>query len=124
MGKKDEIKYEQTMLHIEESLNELYLMFSLNAVNFVEDIEKRLDYSIKEYAKLNVKYVISLNLEFENAESENVQKRNKREIIKRLKTLYVIISNAEKLDKEIEYYTRVVWDINEIINHYSNIKVG
>lgn len=123
MSKRDVIE-RQRILQIEESLNELYLMFSLNVVNFVEDLDKNWDEQIKEYAKLICKYVIKLNQEFEEAYYIEDQEKIRNEIVKRLKTLYEIISNAEKLDQEEEYYTRIVWDLDRVIRNYTKLSIG
>lgn len=122
MSRKDAIEH-QRMLQIQENLNELYLMFSLNVINFVDDLNKNLDEQIKEYAKLICKYVIKLNNEFELAEYVEDQEKIRKEIIKRLTSMYEIISNATKFDNEEEYYTRVVWDIKRIIKNYSKISI-
>lgn len=117
MNKKDVIK-EQKMLQIEDNLNELYLLFGLNLVNFVEDIDKKWDEQIKEYAKLTVKYVMKLNKEFQETTGVKARRKLIKEIVKRLTTMLEIITNAEKIENEKDFYEQAVLDICDVINNY------
>lgn len=117
MNKKDVIK-EQKMLQIEDNLNELYLLFGLNLVNFVEDIDKKWDEQIKEYAKLTVKYVMKLNKEFQETTGVKARRKLIKEIVKRLTTMLEIITNAEKIENEKDFYEQAVFDVCEVINNY------
>lgn len=117
MRKKDVIQ-EQKMLQIEDDLNELYLLFGLNLVNFVEDIDKKWDEQIKEYAKLTVKYVMKLNKKFQETTGVKARRKLIKEIVKRLTTMLEIITNAEKIENEKDFYEQAVFDVCEVINNY------
>lgn len=103
---------------IKELLKEIYLMFSLKTIHFLDDVDNK----IERYAKANLEYVISLEKKINSCKNAENWVKIRREITNRLNFLLGVVENTPKIYTHIDYYTRLVYDIKEAIKYFEHLK--
>lgn len=104
---------------IKSLIEETYLMFNLNTILFLDDVDNK----IERYAKINLDYVQWIENKISSCKNVENWLKMKKDVVERLNFLLDIVENTPKIYVDINNYTRLIYNIKTSIKYFEHLRI-